>query len=168
MAEDRRMSYSCPCGCGEGFELRNAFGKIYLGWHAGSWYAQQHVLRSAVRERIRYLREDRLAGGCVAGREDLERIAAFLRESEFDSAEAPDCPPYSFLEFGDCGSDDGEPLYEILLRGNLSVAGLLKGRYYRMFEAEAGEHTARAWLADIESLLSGAPDGDAAEGGDGA
>lgn len=150
--EDMVYRLGCSCGCGDGFEFRAAYGRLYVHSFRGDWYAEQGPGVSGLRDRLRYARGERVLREVVLEPWHLEGVRTFLEGVPFDSCWRPESYRYSKLSFhvDDCG---GEPLYSMALVGRMPARGILLGWYHRMFDMDLGPDDRDRLVREIGEIL---------------
>lgn len=151
---ERIYRYSCDCGCGDGFELRNAYGRLYVHSFRGDWYSEQHPGRHGLMDRLKYLAGRRLVRDVVMSEEALESLRAFLRTVSFEPGWKPDGPAYAMLSFACEDFPEGDRIRQAYLEGCMPAGGVLLGWYHRLFELDVGPRTVARWIREIDACLA--------------
>lgn len=86
MEKDNVFRLTCSCGCGDGFEAKAAHGTLYVSFFRSDWYAQQHAFRSAVTDKMKYMKGNRLLREVLVSREDLIAFRDFLKDVKWEDS----------------------------------------------------------------------------------
>lgn len=148
MEKDNVFRLTCSCGCGDGFEAKAAHGTLYVSFFRSDWYAQQHAFRSAVTDKMKYMKGNRLLREVLVSREDLIAFRDFLKDVKWeDSSDYKNVSHITPMHLLD-------EIYAIWLEGDLPEIAVLRGKFHQMFELELSEMDRDVLVMKIDKWLS--------------